>query len=97
MISSAITRGPSNATRGPLTCTGSSGTEFSEADTREHRGDAHRGAGDAAAARAVWTRALRIFDEIDHPDGDEVRAKLHLAAARHSRAVPGPDATIGRG
>jgi DNA-binding SARP family transcriptional activator/tetratricopeptide (TPR) repeat protein len=73
------------------------GDRFNEADTLDHLGDAHRGAGEAAAARAVWTRALRIFDEIDHPDGDEVRAKLHLAAARHSRGVPGPDARIGGG
>ena len=73
------------------------GDRFNEADTLDHLGEAHRGAGDAAAARAVWTRALRIFDEIDHPDGDEVRAKLHLAAARHSRGVPGPDARIGGG
>ena len=73
------------------------GDLFNEADTLDHLGEAHRRAGDAAVARAVWTRALRIFEEIDHPDGDEVRAKLHLAGARRSSGVPGPGATIGRG
>jgi hypothetical protein len=33
-------------------------------------------AGGAAAARGRWAQALRIFDEIGHPDGDEARARL---------------------
>jgi len=28
------------------------------------------------AARRAWAHALRIFDKIDHPDGDRVRTKL---------------------
>jgi DNA-binding SARP family transcriptional activator/tetratricopeptide (TPR) repeat protein len=53
---------------------------FNEADTLNHLGDAHDNAGDIQAARATWARAVRILDEIDHPDGDQVRAKLDPAA-----------------
>src|SRR5439155_442020 len=49
---------------------------FNEADTLEHLGDVHHSAGDIDAAHWAWTQALRIFDEIDHPGGDRVRAKL---------------------
>jgi hypothetical protein len=38
-------------------------------------------AGDDEAANRTWARALRIFDEIDHPDGDRIRAKLRRAAS----------------
>jgi tetratricopeptide (TPR) repeat protein len=37
-------------------------------------------AGDIEAARRTWTRALRTFDDIDHSDGDQVRAKLNRAS-----------------
>ena len=47
-----------------------------EADTLEHLGGVHHGAGDIDAAHWAWTQAVRIFDEIDHPGGDRVRAKL---------------------
>jgi tetratricopeptide (TPR) repeat protein len=51
---------------------------FNEADTLNNLGDVHRSAGDLAGARRAWTQALRIFDEIDHPDRDWVRAKLRV-------------------
>ncbi len=53
------------------------GDRFNEADTFNNIGDVHRSAGNMMAAREAWTEALRIFDEIDHPDRDRVRAKLH--------------------
>jgi len=59
---------------------------YNEAATLDRLGDAHRSAGDLGAARWAWARALRIFDEIDHPGGDRLRAKLSehgLAAAAH--------------
>ena len=59
---------------------------FNEADTLNNLGDVHRSAGDLAAARRSWTQALRIFDEIDHPDRDQVRAKLR--AHDHPAAPP---------
>lgn len=57
---------------------------FNEADSLVHLGDAQLSAGDAEAARRTWMHALRIFDEIDHPDGDHVRARLRPAAASRS-------------
>jgi DNA-binding SARP family transcriptional activator/Tfp pilus assembly protein PilF len=49
---------------------------FNEADALEHLGGVHHSAGDIDAAHWAWTQAVRIFDEIDHPGGDRVRAKL---------------------
>jgi tetratricopeptide (TPR) repeat protein len=49
---------------------------FNEADTLDHLGDTQLTAGHTDTARLTWAHALRIFDEIDHPDGDQVRAKL---------------------
>jgi DNA-binding SARP family transcriptional activator len=49
---------------------------LNEAITLDHLGDAHRGIGDLDAARWAWTQALRTFDDIDYPQGDQVRAKL---------------------
>jgi tetratricopeptide (TPR) repeat protein len=54
-----------------------------EADTLEHIGDAHQQAGNPVAARRAWLNALTILDEIDHPDGDSVRAKLHRTGLAH--------------
>lgn len=61
---------------------------FNEADTLDHLGDARHRAGDIEAARATWARAVGIFDEIDHPDGDRVRAKLGPAADRRFAPLP---------
>jgi DNA-binding SARP family transcriptional activator len=53
---------------------------FNEADTLDHLGDAKQGAGDAPGAAVTWARALRILDDIGHPDAARVRAKLSPAA-----------------
>jgi DNA-binding SARP family transcriptional activator/tetratricopeptide (TPR) repeat protein len=60
---------------------------FNEADTLNSIGDVHLSAGDPAAAREAWSQALRILDEIDHPDRDQVRAKLR--AHDHAAATAG--------
>jgi tetratricopeptide (TPR) repeat protein len=60
---------------------------FNEADSLHHLGDAWRAAGDTEAARRTWLHALRIYDEIQHPDGDQVRAKLDVAPG--AAAAPG--------
>jgi DNA-binding SARP family transcriptional activator len=49
---------------------------FTEADTLSRLGDVHHSAGDIGAARRAWGDALCIFDEIEHPDRETVRAKL---------------------
>jgi tetratricopeptide (TPR) repeat protein len=60
---------------------------YNEAITLDHLGDVHRSAGNVGAARRTWALALRILEEMDHPDGDQVRAKLFPGGAR-LHAVP---------
>jgi DNA-binding SARP family transcriptional activator/Tfp pilus assembly protein PilF len=52
------------------------GERYNEALVLDHLGDSHRAAGDPAAAAQAWQRALTILTQLDHPDADEVRAKL---------------------
>ena len=49
---------------------------YDEAETLVNLGDVYDSAGDLLIARRAWTQALRIFEEIDHPDRDQLRAKL---------------------
>jgi DNA-binding SARP family transcriptional activator len=69
---------------------------FNEAGTLDHLGDVHRSVGDMDAARWAWAQAVRTFDEIGHPGGEQVRAKLRsldrpLPAATSSQpAVSAP-------
>jgi DNA-binding SARP family transcriptional activator/tetratricopeptide (TPR) repeat protein len=53
------------------------GDRYNEADTLVSLGDARLAAGDPDAARATWTRALRILTDIAHPDADIVRDRLN--------------------
>jgi tetratricopeptide (TPR) repeat protein len=53
------------------------GYQYFEAGTLARLGDTHFAAGDHPAAHTAWHHALRVFDQIDHPDGDQLRAKLH--------------------
>ena len=73
---SATTPRPSPATSTPSTCYRDLGDRYNEADTLTHLGDTHHAAGDPDAARDAWQQALTILDELDHPDADQVRAKL---------------------
>ncbi|WP_433381700.1 ATP-binding protein [Actinoplanes sp. CA-142083] len=47
-----------------------------EAIALAHLGDAEEEAGHSRAAGEAWRESLAILTEIDHPDADEVRAKL---------------------
>jgi DNA-binding SARP family transcriptional activator/Tfp pilus assembly protein PilF len=58
------------------------GDRFYEAITLNRLGDTHQAAGDLAQARDVWQRALSILRDLDHPDADQVQAKLASADAR---------------
>jgi DNA-binding SARP family transcriptional activator/tetratricopeptide (TPR) repeat protein len=49
---------------------------YNEAESSASLGTAEQAAGHLAAARATWQYALDIFDQLGHPDADEVRAKL---------------------
>jgi DNA-binding SARP family transcriptional activator/tetratricopeptide (TPR) repeat protein len=53
------------------------GDRYSEAETLTHLGDAHHATGNADAARTAWQQALTVLDQLEHPDADTVRAKLH--------------------
>ena len=53
------------------------GMRYFEADALSHLGDAHHEAGDQAASRSAWNRALDIFADLEHPDAEAVRVKLH--------------------
>jgi DNA-binding SARP family transcriptional activator len=68
---------------------------YNEAAALNTLGDVHHSAGDTRAARRAWTQALRILDQLGHPDSDPVRAKLSshvsldLALARSVPAQAG--------
>jgi DNA-binding SARP family transcriptional activator len=55
---------------------------YNEAGTLDRLGDVHHSAGDTRAARWAWTQALRTLDELGHPDGDRVRAKVRVPDGR---------------
>ena len=50
---------------------------YSEAATRSRLGDTFASVGDAVAASLSWRQALTIFTELNHPEAEEVAAKLH--------------------
>jgi tetratricopeptide (TPR) repeat protein len=52
------------------------GDLFNTAEVYTHLGDAHQAADDLPTARVAWREALRIFEELDHADGDAVRGRL---------------------
>jgi tetratricopeptide (TPR) repeat protein len=55
---------------------------YNEAGTLDRLGDVHHSAGDPRAARWAWTQALRLLDELGHPDRDRVRAKTRVPGDR---------------
>jgi tetratricopeptide (TPR) repeat protein len=57
------------------------GDRFLEADVFTHLGDLHHAHGKTPRAHEAWSRALAIFDQIQHPDAGQVRARV---------ANPGP-------
>jgi tetratricopeptide (TPR) repeat protein len=59
---------------------------FNEADTLSQLGTVHQSAGDLMAARRAWAQALRIFEEIGHPDAWRIRARLRAAPPPRRRA-----------
>jgi DNA-binding SARP family transcriptional activator/tetratricopeptide (TPR) repeat protein len=61
-------------------CRGS-GDRLGEAATLTHLGDTQDAAGDSAQSRQAWQQALAIYDDLQHPDADEVRARLAGAKA----------------
>jgi tetratricopeptide (TPR) repeat protein len=52
------------------------GDRIDEAETLTRIGDTRNAAGELAQARDAWQQALAILEDIQHPDADQVRAKL---------------------
>jgi tetratricopeptide (TPR) repeat protein len=57
------------------------GNRYPRAEALSHLGDAHQATGNLEAARTAWREALPILDDLQHPDAEQVRAKLHAAEA----------------
>ena len=60
-----------------------SGSLRLEAVTLTHLGEAHRAQDNLREARAAWEQALIILDDLNNPDADQVRARVH--GARQTR------------
>jgi tetratricopeptide (TPR) repeat protein/transcriptional regulator with XRE-family HTH domain len=60
-----------------------SGNRLQVANTSGHLAETHQAAGDIAAARSAWARALDVYDDLRHRDADKVRRKI-----RELDAVP---------
>jgi tetratricopeptide (TPR) repeat protein len=52
------------------------GDRYHEADTLTNLGDTHHSTGRHHAAHDAWQQALIILDDLDHPNAEQVRAKL---------------------
>ena len=63
------------------------GDRWNEAEVLTHLGDTCRAARELAQAREAWQQALAIFEDIQHPDADQVRAKL-ARTNDHARRNP---------
>ena len=55
------------------------GDRLQEAVVLTHLGDTRQAAGELAQAREAWQQALAIFEDLQHPDAGQVRAKLSSA------------------
>jgi tetratricopeptide (TPR) repeat protein/transcriptional regulator with XRE-family HTH domain len=68
------------------------GDRFDEALALTHLGDTRQAAGEVVRARRAWQQALTILDDLEHPDADQVRAKL---ARMNDQAAPNPQTPQG--
>ncbi|WP_416969867.1 AfsR/SARP family transcriptional regulator [Streptomyces sp. 4F14] len=49
---------------------------YLEADTLLHMGDTHEARGSRTASLPLWREAVRILDELGHPEAEQARARL---------------------
>jgi hypothetical protein len=52
------------------------GDRYQEADTLGNIGDTHLAMGNSHAAHGAWLQSLTILEELNHPEAEQVRAKL---------------------
>jgi hypothetical protein len=45
-------------------------------DTLTHLGDTRHAAGELAQARQAWQQALAVLEDLQHPEPEQVRARL---------------------
>jgi tetratricopeptide (TPR) repeat protein len=58
------------------------GDRYFQADTLTHLGDTHHAAGHPGGRPGTWQRALAILDELNHPDAEQLRAKVHRSGCQ---------------
>ncbi|GIG88374.1 ATP-binding protein [Plantactinospora endophytica] len=61
------------------------GHRYQEADLLARLGDTQSAVGDLEAASDTWHRALDILDDLDHPDAEQVKARLDRVGRTPSR------------
>ena len=66
------------------------GDRFEVANTLTNLGATREAAGHSATARTAWQHALTILTDLDHPNADEVRTKLHRLDRPPARAGSAP-------
>jgi tetratricopeptide (TPR) repeat protein len=64
------------------------GARLYEAATLTRLGDTRHAAGQLAQAHQAWQQALAILEDLQHPDADEVRAKLAGLDDHASQSAP---------
>jgi tetratricopeptide (TPR) repeat protein len=62
--------------RQALTLLREMGDRTSSAIALDHLGDSYQAAGDVMRARLSWQEALAEFEDVSHPEADQVRRKL---------------------
>ncbi|HEY4462885.1 MAG TPA: tetratricopeptide repeat protein, partial [Streptosporangiaceae bacterium] len=67
-----------------------SGSRYTEAIALTSLADTYYTTGDTEAARAAWNRALALFDQLRHPDSEDVRTKLRELDLETALGGPGP-------
>jgi DNA-binding SARP family transcriptional activator/tetratricopeptide (TPR) repeat protein len=63
------------------------GDRYREAEVLHHLGDTLQESGDLDAAGRVWREAADILQQLDHPDVDQIRAKLRRIDQLAARAA----------
>jgi tetratricopeptide (TPR) repeat protein len=57
------------------------GDVYNEAMIHERLGDAYSALGDQKAAHTSWRRAVDLYEQVEQPEAEQVRAKLHAFIA----------------
>jgi tetratricopeptide (TPR) repeat protein len=82
--------------RNALTIVRYLGDRYQEADTLGNLGETYSVIGDSRAAHDAWEQALTILVELNHPEAEQVRAKLSAArSGGDQRTGPGIDTRRG--